>query len=80
MSYPGRAPHIHFRVSGPSIADLATQLYIAGHAQNAEDGLLRSVRNPHTRDSLLAIFEKIAGVDEWRTRWDIVLARRAGAG
>lgn len=77
VTYPGRAPHIHFRLSGPSIADFATQLYIAGHAQNDDDGLLRSVRNRQSRDALLAIFEKIAGVDEWRAKWDIVIARRA---
>jgi protocatechuate 3,4-dioxygenase, beta subunit len=76
VTYPGRAPHIHFRLSGSSIADLATQLYIAGHPQNDDDGLLRSVRNQRARDSLLAIFEKIAGVDEWRAKWDIVVARR----
>lgn len=76
VTYPGRAPHIHFRLSGPSIADLATQLYIAGHPQNDDDGLLRSVRSQRARDSLLAIFEKIAGVDEWRAKWDIVVARR----
>jgi protocatechuate 3,4-dioxygenase, beta subunit len=75
--YPGRAPHIHFRLSGSPIADFATQLYIAGHPQNADDGLLRSVRNQRSRDALLAIFEKIAGVDEWRAKWDIVVARRA---
>lgn len=77
VTYPGRAPHIHFRLSGPSIADFATQLYIAGHAQNDDDGLLRSVRNQRSRDALLAIFEKSAGVDEWRAKWDIVIARRA---
>ena len=63
-------------MSGPSIADFATQLYIAGHPQNDDDGLLRSVRNQRARDSLLAIFEKIAGVDEWRAKWDIVMVRR----
>ncbi|MFM9888431.1 MAG: intradiol ring-cleavage dioxygenase [Burkholderiales bacterium] len=77
VPYPGRTPHIHFRLSGPSIADFSTQLYIAGHPQNDDDGLLRSVRNQRGRDTLLAIFEKIQGVDEWRAKWDIVIARRA---
>ena len=76
VPYPGRTPHIHFRLSGPSIADFSTQLYIAGHELNDEDGLLRSIGSQRARDTLLAIFEKTAGVDEWRAKWDIVVARR----
>jgi len=77
VPYPGRTPHIHFRVSGPSIATLVTQLYIAGHPQNETDVLLRSVRDKRDRDSLLAIFQKVAGTPEWRARWDIVVVRQA---
>ncbi|MGH6903439.1 MAG: intradiol ring-cleavage dioxygenase [Geminicoccaceae bacterium] len=41
VPYPGRTPHIHFRISGPGFEPLVTQMYIAGHPLNAEDGLYR---------------------------------------
>jgi protocatechuate 3,4-dioxygenase beta subunit len=39
VSYPGRTPHIHFTISGPGFERLTTQMYLAGHPQNARDGL-----------------------------------------
>jgi protocatechuate 3,4-dioxygenase, beta subunit len=39
VPYPGRTPHIHFTISGPGFERLTTQMYLAGHPQNAQDGL-----------------------------------------
>lgn len=40
-AYTGRTPHIHFKVKlGPHHL-LTTQLYVAGHPNNAQDGLWR---------------------------------------
>jgi protocatechuate 3,4-dioxygenase beta subunit len=39
VPYPGRTPHIHFRILAPGIEPLVTQMYVAGHPLNAEDHL-----------------------------------------
>ena len=41
VPYPGRTPHIHFRIVGSGFEELVTQMYVAGHPLNAEDGLYR---------------------------------------
>ena len=37
--YPGRSPHIHVKVRAPDGPVLTTQIYFAGEAGNARDGL-----------------------------------------
>jgi protocatechuate 3,4-dioxygenase beta subunit len=39
VPYPGRTPHIHFRVTGRGIQDLVTQMYVEGEPGNARDFL-----------------------------------------
>ena len=39
VPYPGRTPHIHFRILAPGMEPLVTQMYVAGHPLNAEDPL-----------------------------------------
>jgi protocatechuate 3,4-dioxygenase beta subunit len=41
VPYPGRTPHIHFRIAGPGFEPLTTQMYVAGHPLNERDGLYR---------------------------------------
>jgi protocatechuate 3,4-dioxygenase, beta subunit len=41
VPYPGRTPHIHFAIRGPGFEPVTTQMYLAGHPQNARDGLYR---------------------------------------
>jgi protocatechuate 3,4-dioxygenase beta subunit len=41
VPYPGRTPHIHFKIMGPGFEPLVTQMYLAGHPLNAEDGIYR---------------------------------------
>jgi protocatechuate 3,4-dioxygenase beta subunit len=41
VPYPGRTPHIHFRITGAGFEPLVTQMYVSGHPLNAEDGLYR---------------------------------------
>ncbi len=74
VPYPGRAPHIHFRIAGRDMPYLVTQMYIAGHAQNDGDFLLSSVVDPKARESLLVRFEPVAGAPELAARFDITLA------
>ena len=37
--YPGRTPHIHFKIRGADVDALTTQMYLAGHPDNERDGL-----------------------------------------
>ncbi len=53
VSYPGRAPHIHFAVSGPGVESLVTQMYVDGEPENERDMLLSRVRDPAARQRLL---------------------------
>ena len=41
VAYPGRTPHIHFKILGTDLDALTTQMYVAGHADNERDGLYR---------------------------------------
>lgn len=41
VPYPGRTPHIHFKITGPGFEPLTTQMYLQGHPLNAEDFLYR---------------------------------------
>jgi protocatechuate 3,4-dioxygenase beta subunit len=39
--YPGRTPHIHFKILGADVEALTTQMYVAGNPENERDGLYR---------------------------------------
>jgi protocatechuate 3,4-dioxygenase beta subunit len=41
VPYPGRTPHIHFKIAGLGFEPLTTQMYLAGHPLNERDGLYR---------------------------------------
>jgi protocatechuate 3,4-dioxygenase, beta subunit len=41
VPYPGRTPHIHFKIAGPGFEPLTTQMYLADQPLNARDGLYR---------------------------------------
>jgi protocatechuate 3,4-dioxygenase, beta subunit len=71
VPYPGRTPHIHYKIYRPDGRVLTTQMVIAGEAQNQRDGVLRGVR-PQDRDLVEAVFRPVA--DGWATSWDVVLA------
>ena len=51
-----RTPHIHFKVSGPGIESLTTQMYFAGEARNEDDGILNRIRDPKRRAQLIVPF------------------------
>jgi protocatechuate 3,4-dioxygenase beta subunit len=74
VPYPGRTPHIHFRLAGRDVPYLVTQMYIAGHPQNDGDFLLSSVTDRKARESLLVRFEPIPGTTDLAARFEITLA------
>jgi protocatechuate 3,4-dioxygenase, beta subunit len=75
VPYPGRTPHIHFKVSVPGTGRLTTQLYIAGEPRNASDGVLNSIRNAKARESLIVPFAPAGEIepDALKANFDIVL-------
>ncbi len=52
VAYPGRAPHIHARVTQPDGRSLTTQLFVAGDPANDQDWLFRRL-GPHRWDATL---------------------------
>jgi protocatechuate 3,4-dioxygenase beta subunit len=75
VPYPGRTPHIHFKIKRGGKELLTTQCYIKGEPGNARDGIFRSLRNPKDRDALLVAFTPIKGskIGEVAAKFDIVL-------
>ena len=75
VPYPGRAPHIHVKVKRGDRELLTTQCYVNGHSQNERDGILRAIRDPRARQSLLVAFAPMPGsrLGELSARFDIVL-------
>lgn len=74
VSYPGRAPHIHFAISGRGMEPLVTQMYVAGTPENTRDGLLNRIRDRAARESVIVEFKPKPDVPgELVARFDIVL-------
>jgi protocatechuate 3,4-dioxygenase beta subunit len=75
VPYPGRTPHIHYKVKIKDKDVLTTQCYIKGHPQNARDGILNGIRDPKQRASVIVDFEplKDSKIGELAARFDIVL-------
>jgi protocatechuate 3,4-dioxygenase, beta subunit len=75
VAYPGRTPHIHYKVKKGSKELLTTQCYIKGHPGNEKDGIWRSVRDPKARDSITVDFAPIkeSRIGEVAAKFDLVV-------
>ena len=82
VPYPGRTPHIHVGISRNGRRILTTQLFINGHPQNARDGVLRRVRDPLARKSVMGVFKplKDSKIGEVTVNFDIVVGLTAFEG
>ncbi len=74
VPYPGRAPHIHFAVSAPGVERLVTQMYVAGRAENAWDGILNRIPPSLRRQVVVAFVEDPEQPGQRLARFDLVLA------
>jgi protocatechuate 3,4-dioxygenase beta subunit len=63
VAYPGRAPHIHFKVAAPSQTPLITQMYVFGEPQNARDGVLNGIRDQRQRASVIVRLEPAEAIE-----------------
>jgi len=58
-AYPGRAPHIHFKVYVKNKCVLTSQFYVKGAAANKTDGLLKRIKDPKQRALAILDFKPI---------------------
>ncbi len=75
VPYPGRTPHIHFKIKQGSKELLTTQCYIKGDPGNDRDFILKSIRDAKARESILVDFAPVKGskIGELAAKFDIVL-------
>jgi len=75
VPYPGRTPHIHFKVKRHRHDDFTTQCYVKGHPQNDRDGVFRHIGDDKAQELVLVNFKPIKGskFGELGARFDIVL-------
>ena len=75
VAYPGRTPHIHYKVKTRGKQELVTQCYIKGDARNERDGVFRGIRGEKERQSVLVDFTPIkeSRVGELAAKFDVVL-------
>src|SRR5690606_18883640 len=75
VSYPGRTPHVHFAVKLNGHEKFTTQCYVDGEAQNERDSILRSIKDPKLRRSVIVPFRPLENSKsgELAARFDIVL-------
>src|SRR5262249_22695656 len=75
VPYPGRTPHIHFKVRKSGKELITTQCYVKGDPGNERDGIYRNLRDPKARESVTIDFSPVAGsrIGELAARFDIVL-------
>lgn len=75
VPYPGRPPHIHFRLSRPGVALLTTQMYLAGEPRNARDPLFSRIDDAEQRRRLLVDLVPAPALEAGALagRFDIVL-------
>lgn len=75
VSYPGRTPHIHFKILKNGKELLTTQCYVKGDPGNERDGIWRSLRDPKDREALTVPFEHLPGskIGEFAANFNIVL-------
>ena len=75
VPYPGRTPHIHYKVLKGRKELLTTQCYVKGEAGNPRDGIYRSIRDPKLREAITVDFAPIkeSRIGELAAKFDIVL-------
>ena len=75
VPYPGRTPHIHFKVKRAGKELLTTQCYVKGEPRNERDFIFQSLRDPKARAAVLVDFAPVKGsrIGELAAAFDIVL-------
>jgi protocatechuate 3,4-dioxygenase, beta subunit len=74
VPYTGRTSHIHVAIAMKGREKWTTQCYVKGEPQNERDGVLRGIRDPRARQSVIVDFVPVTGsrIGELAARFDIV--------
>lgn len=67
VSYPGRSPHIHYKVRHGGKDLLTTQCYIKDHPGNEKDGIWKSITDVKQRDNVTVAFAPLSRSQSRRT-------------
>ena len=80
VPYPGRTPHIHFKIKRPHEREFVTQCYVKDHPQNERDGVYRNIRDPKARESVTIDFTPVkdSKTGELAAKFDIVIGVTPG--
>jgi protocatechuate 3,4-dioxygenase beta subunit len=75
VAYPGRTPHIHFKIKKAGKELLTTQCYIKGEARNEKDGIYQGIRDVKARAAVTIDFNAVkeSKIGELAANFDIVL-------
>lgn len=75
VPYPGRSPHIHYKVKRAGKDLLTTQCYIKGHPGNTKDGIWKNLKEGRQRDSVTVDFSPLPGAKagELMAKFDLVM-------
>ncbi len=75
VPYPGRTPHIHFKIRMRGRDPFTTQCYVRGEPRNNQDFILNSIRDARARASVIIDFAPVpqSRTNELAARFDIVL-------
>ena len=75
VAYPGRTPHIHYKVKRAGKELLTTQCYLKGHPGNEKDGIWRNMKDEKQREAVTVDFAPLKGAKagELAAKFDIVL-------
>ncbi|HWE35542.1 MAG TPA: protocatechuate 3,4-dioxygenase [Isosphaeraceae bacterium] len=81
VKYPGRCPHIHYKIRKSGKELLTTQCYIKGDPTNMKDGIYRGIRDSRARESVTIDFAPLADskLGELAAKFDVVLGLTPGA-
>ena len=72
--YSGRTRHYHIAVVKDGKRLLTTQLYLAGEPMNEKDGVLKNIKDPVQKLSVIREFKPLSsGDNELVATWDIVM-------
>src|SRR5262245_59564675 len=78
VPYPGRTPHIHFKVKVKGREALVTQCYIKGHPGNEKDGIFKALGS---RDQAALLVDwipiKESRIGEQAAKFDLVIGHTA---
>lgn len=76
--YTGRTRHYHFGITLKGQPRFTTQLYFKDEPGNANDGVLRGIRDEKQRDSVIREFKLVDGTKELAATWEIVMGQTPG--